>query len=540
MKLNCLSVKTRLLTGFFIISALGCSCSAIAVRELFLFDQQIRTLDKISAKQYNSKELESLVLAGDASLLARLQTNSPEQAIFFQQRLDNITKRTEVILTENLAPLLNTSQERDIFFGIKDSINKLMPIAQKLITSKKEGAIVPESQIFNELLPISYSLSTGAKSLADYQQKTTLQFQSKISSAASNSLIFLGCASLTVLALSIILATILTRSITTPLARGANIAESIADGNLTSTLCIDGKDEVARLLNAMGHMQAGLRLAIGQISIASTQLNSASKDLTEITTSGSTGLSQQHSELTMAATAVTEMAASADEVASHAASTVEATIASDKFVQEARTQLNESTRQMKETSDSVFRSAGLIQNLADEAQGIGTVLDVIRAIAEQTNLLALNAAIEAARAGELGRGFAVVADEVRALAHRTQASTSEIEGMIVRIQEGAEQTVKSMQSSRKCAQTSLDISQSTGVMLEGIFQTFNQINERNILIANTSKEQAKAAMNVDCSLTKISDISYRTATGSKQTIVATETLNKLADDLNSIIINFKI
>ncbi|MNX95342.1 Methyl-accepting chemotaxis protein McpS [compost metagenome] len=290
----------------------------------------------------------------------------------------------------------------------------------------------------------------------------------------------------------------------------------------------------------MGHMQAGLRLALGQISSASAQLTSASKDLTEISSSGSAGLSQQHCELTMAAAAVTEMAASADDVASHAASTVDASIASDKFVQEARTQLHESTQQIKETSDSVCRSAVLIQTLANEAQGIGTVLEVIRAIAEQTNLLALNAAIEAARAGELGRGFAVVADEVRALAHRTQASTSEIEGMIVRIQDGAEQTVKSMQSSRNCAQSSLDLSQSTGVMLEGIFHTFSKINERNIQIANTSKEQAKAALELDCSLTKISDISHRTATGSKQTIVATETLNKLADDLNSVIINFKV
>ncbi|MDO2211851.1 methyl-accepting chemotaxis protein, partial [Escherichia coli] len=85
-------------------------------------------------------------------------------------------------------------------------------------------------------------------------------------------------------------------------------------------------------------------------------------------------------------------------------------------------------------SEEVDNTSALVGGLAEKAQDISKVLDVIRGIAEQTNLMALNAAIEAARAGEQGRGFAVVADEVRALAHRTQESTREIEQMIANIQ----------------------------------------------------------------------------------------------------------
>jgi len=339
---------------------------------------------------------------------------------------------------------------------------------------------------------------------------------------------------------TVLLAWLLTRSIVTPLNRAVAAARTIAEGNLTKTIEIDGNDEPARLLEALAAMQANLRKTIEQIAGSATQLGAAAEELSAVTEEASRGLQQQNNEIEQAATAVNEMTAAVEEVARNAVSTSEASNQSTHAAREGRDQVVKTVDAIQTMTHDVQNTAQMIEGLAAQGRDIGKVLDVIRAIAEQTNLLALNAAIEAARAGEAGRGFAVVADEVRALAHRTAQSTQEIEKMVAGIQNGTGEAVSSMQQSNQRTQSTLEMARAAGVALEQITQSIHQINERNLVIASASEEQAQVSREVDRNLVNIRDLATQSAAGANQTSAATHELSRLAVDLNAMVARFVI
>ncbi len=340
--------------------------------------------------------------------------------------------------------------------------------------------------------------------------------------------------------LTVLLAWLLTRSIVTPLRKALGVAETIAAGDLSKTIEDEGRDEPARLLGALATMQANLRQTIQHIAGSATQLASAAEELSAVTEEASKGLQQQNNEIDQAATAVNEMTAAVEEVARNAVSTSEASGQSSSAAREGRDRVMETVGAIQTMTLDVQNTAVMIEGLATQGRDIGKVLDVIRAIAEQTNLLALNAAIEAARAGEAGRGFAVVADEVRALAHRTAQSTQEIEKMVAGIQNGTGEAVQSMQQSNQRTQNTLEMARAAGVALEQITQSISLINERNLVIASASQEQAQVSREVDRNLVNIRDLATQSAAGANQTSAASHELSRLAVDLNGMVARFVI
>ncbi|MFL1478344.1 methyl-accepting chemotaxis protein [Pseudomonas grimontii] len=340
--------------------------------------------------------------------------------------------------------------------------------------------------------------------------------------------------------IAVIIGVLITRLITRPIAQAVENAQRIAKGDLTQAITTDRTDEAGQLLMALSDMQGGLKSTLMEIANASDQLASAAEELSAVTDESTRGLTRQNDEIQQAATAVNQMTAAVDEVASNAVSTSEASRQATTEAEDGRQQVEQAVSGMSSMVVEINDSTQSVADLAGQVREIGKVIDVIRGIADQTNLLALNAAIEAARAGEQGRGFAVVADEVRALAHRTQTSTVDIEKMIGEVQAGADGAVAAMNKSLNWANNTQTLAQNAGQALERITASVASINGRNLVIASASEEQAQVAREVDRNLLNIQDLSTQTAAGAHQTNASSQDLSRLATSFNMLVSKFQL
>ncbi len=325
-----------------------------------------------------------------------------------------------------------------------------------------------------------------------------------------------------------------------PLELAGEHFQRMAQGDLSSHIRVESKNEIGALFSGLQHLQQSQKDTISQINNTATQLASAAEELSIVTSQSTEGLDLQNAELQQAATAVNEMTVAVEDVAQNALSTSDASKESNELASRSLEEMRLTIAQTRKMATEMKTSAELVQELATQANNIGQVLDVIRAVAEQTNLLALNAAIEAARAGDAGRGFAVVADEVRALAHRTQNSTKEIEQLITHIRQGTVKAVQSIEASTGLADNTVDMANKAGQAFEQICTSVSHINERNLLIATASEEQAHVARDVDRSLVAIKDLAVQTSAGANQTNAASQELAGMAARLMDMVKRFKV
>ncbi|GAC28496.1 methyl-accepting chemotaxis protein [Brumicola pallidula] len=208
----------------------------------------------------------------------------------------------------------------------------------------------------------------------------------------------------------------LMEAIVEPINDAINIAQALADGDLTQTMDSKYGGQFLLLADAMNGSIENLGNMVEEIRSASTNVFDAAREIAE----GNNELSQrtetQASSLEETASAMEELTST---VQQNAENTTEASKLSSGVMDKA-TNGGEVVKNAIEAMSDINKSS---KKIAD-------IISVIDEIAFQTNLLALNAAVEAARAGEQGRGFAVVAAEVRNLAQRSAGAAKEIKGLI--------------------------------------------------------------------------------------------------------------
>ncbi|MGF6199677.1 methyl-accepting chemotaxis protein [Pseudomonas laurylsulfatiphila] len=541
MSIRSLNIAPRASLGFGLLALMVFGLGAFALLQMSNMRAQ--------SDQVDDNWLPSVMAVGDMSqdmlrlraLTMRLLINRDPQAQ--AQNVSKINDLKSVLdgAQQRYDKLIVLPEERVLFDRFKAAESKYLQFQGQVMTEATQGRVEEAAAILNgEMNPLADEITVTLRELVELNRHNANLATEAGRLVFSQSRVWVGVMIGVSALITIGLALLLTRSIVLPLSQSLKVAEVVAGGDLTAAISISGKDEPARLLHALKSMQQSLRETIRRISDSSSQLASASEELSCVTEDATRGLHQQSLEIEQAATAVNQMTAAVEEVASNAAATSQASRESDRIAQHGREQVHQTVLSIESLAEDVTTNVAQVEDLAQKVYGITTVLDVIRAIAEQTNLLALNAAIEAARAGEAGRGFAVVADEVRALAHRTQQSTREIEQMITGIQQGTDLAVSSMQQSNTRARSTLEAAKAAGVALEDIASAFTVINERNIVIASASEEQAAVAREVDRNLMNIRDLAQQSSAGANQTSAASQELSRLAVDLNSLVARFSV
>ncbi|MGF1757277.1 methyl-accepting chemotaxis protein [Photobacterium sagamiensis] len=315
---------------------------------------------------------------------------------------------------------------------------------------------------------------------------------------------------------------------------------SEGEGDLTITLETKGSDELAELANGFNGFVGKTRSAIAEVKDSVDALKSATNQMSCITRDTVNGIQQQKSETGQAATAIAEMTATIAEVSSNAQAAASSTADANQQSVDGRHVVFLTVEAIGQLSDEIKKASEVIHLLESDSENIGSVLDVIRGIADQTNLLALNAAIEAARAGDQGRGFAVVADEVRTLAGRTQQSTTEIQAMIVKIQEGSTEAVQVMEESCKRVDVAVKQAQKAGDALSAITNSVTKINDMNTQNAAVAEQQAIVADGVSQNVNVIYDVAMQTSDGAGQIESASLELTKLSQRLESLVLQFRV
>ncbi|WP_221800890.1 methyl-accepting chemotaxis protein [Oceanobacter mangrovi] len=345
-----------------------------------------------------------------------------------------------------------------------------------------------------------------------------------------------------VLVLIVVLALLVVGSIIRPLKSAVAAMNDIAGGggDLTQRLQMKGRDELAQLAGAFNQFADQVHGLVTEVRRSTDTLNQSSTELGDVMTGAEKGVQQQQMESDQVATAMYEMTAAAQEVASSAVRTSAAADDVNDQIQQALQLVHRSTDVMSGLSEQVAAGVTGIEQLSHDSRQIDSVLDVIRGIAEQTNLLALNAAIEAARAGEAGRGFAVVADEVRTLASRTQQGTQEIQTTIERLQQGSGNAVSLMGRISERSEAAAAETRKVDDALQLIGSAMSTITDMNNQIATAAEEQASVAESINQNVHQIVAISEQTAAGTERAGHSTRRLKELATAMSELVRRYRV
>lgn len=314
--------------------------------------------------------------------------------------------------------------------------------------------------------------------------------------------------------------------------------QEVANGTIQTSF--SSKPPQGSIYEAVQQMSQSLAQLVGNLdgSMHALRNELASVESRSATIAQLTDSQQQSTA--MIATAMTEMASSANNVADSASDTARNTEEADKQSQHTQHLIHNTVDNIQGLASQLGTASKAVADLDSDVNNIVKVLDVIGDIAEQTNLLALNAAIEAARAGEQGRGFAVVADEVRNLAGRTQDSTKEIQLMINNLQQGSRNAISTMEICAETSESTVEESQNASAALQQIVIALESITQMSHQIATAAAEQTQVSDDISQRINMIEDSGNQLSSVVTESHNSTQSLTQLANELENWVSKFTV
>ncbi len=317
-----------------------------------------------------------------------------------------------------------------------------------------------------------------------------------------------------------------------------NAVQSVAQGNIQASFAQPAP--AGSIYEAVQNMSQSLAQLVSNLDSSMHALRNELSHVEHRSASISQLTDYQQQSTEMIATAMTEMASSANNVADSARNTAQNTDEADKQSQHTQQLIHSTVDNIQGLAGELNAASQAVANLDNDVNNIVKVLDVIGDIAEQTNLLALNAAIEAARAGEQGRGFAVVADEVHNLAGRTQDSTKEIQQMITNLQAGSRNAISTMQVCAETSESTVIESQNASEALKQVVFALETISQMSHQIATAAAEQTQVSDDISQRINLIEESGTKLSNVVVESHNSTQSLTHMANELENWLSKFTV